>query len=823
MNIVSFGIPLIWFAVAAAGLSAAMFAGAAAKTDCKAGKCLLAWATGAYGLTLAAVLGICTLLSTLLLNHHFEVDYVYRYSSRELPTGYLFATFWAGQDGSFLLWAFWIASLGQILSFTLTPVIRARVMTIFVPVLLVLLVLLLVRNPFAPYIADAGQSLHPADGIGLNPLLENPWMVIHPPTLFLGFAGLTVPFAFALAALIWGDDPEWYRRAWPWALFTFSALGLGVMLGGYWAYETLGWGGFWGWDPVEDGPLVPWLSTVALLHAIQVNRVRGGLRRTTLFLGLFGFTAALYETFLTRTGILDKFSNHSFSTLGGVANNIVLYFLLATAAGSLGMLIWRSCRIKSDITVWEKPNSREFGLALSVIVTGACALIVAVGMSAPLITGCAVTLHLMPSQSSVSPDFFNKANFPEAVLLAIGMAVGPYLSWGGIDSKNLKPLLPSLALAIVFTIVYCLVGVHITHIRLRPVMLLLFFTCTFAVVANLQILGARLRPRNTKIVVRSAGGALAHIGAALILLGVVGLVLFTRKESPTLALGRPVSLNALPYQITYTGMTSSLFDRDNNLKFRVADLDGKPLFNEMMPFAVRNVEGTHQLLARPSISIQWWGDLYFAFENGPEVLAPNELHHFTIHRGETLLEQGDRIMLKGYSIPPDVNAQVAKGIIPDFYPVTAELIVTNEDGKISNVAAVNTRYKDDPIAPAMPESLLPGTGSVPKAIAFEGVDPDSDVASFYIRDSNQPLITSFTIEVSTRPTIGLVWIGTLLLVIGGLLSMIRRAGENKLSPIQPPSTSGTATKSTSGDESSAKLSRNGHDRQPDTKRETVRQ
>ena len=235
---------------------------------------------GAFIAAAAFVFGIAAVHLTLLLTHRFDINYVYNFSARELPPLYLFATFWAGQEGSFLLWAVWTVVIGTVLAFTSGRTAEPRVMPIFSCVLGFLLVLLAVKSPFAPL---AGGGPIPVDGQGLNPLLENPWMVVHPPTLFLGFASLASTFAFAVAALVWGDTQNWVRRAWPWALFSFAVLGFGIMLGGYWAYETLGWGGFWGWDPVENGPLVPWLGITAFLHAALTTRARGSFEENDSF------------------------------------------------------------------------------------------------------------------------------------------------------------------------------------------------------------------------------------------------------------------------------------------------------------------------------------------------------------------------------------------------------------------------------------------------------------------------------------------------------------------------------------------------------------
>ena len=228
----------------------------------------------------ACVFGVAAVHLHLILTHRFDINYVYSFSARELPPFYLFATFWAGQEGSIILWTVWSVVIGVVLAFTSGRSAERRVMPIFGGVgSRSCWCSSWVKSPFAPL---PGNGPVPADGQGLNPLLENPWMVVHPPTLFLGFASLAPTFAFAVAALVWGDGQNWIRRAWPWALFSFAVLGFGIMLGGYWAYETLGWGGFWGWDPVENGPLVPWLGMTAFLHSALTTRARGSLKKTTL-------------------------------------------------------------------------------------------------------------------------------------------------------------------------------------------------------------------------------------------------------------------------------------------------------------------------------------------------------------------------------------------------------------------------------------------------------------------------------------------------------------------------------------------------------------
>jgi len=212
-------------------------------------------------------------LLILILKHQFQFEYVWAYSSRDLPFGLLASTFYAGQEGSFLLWTLMIAVIGIVLlSYTQKRDNEREVMGAYAAIMAFLLLLILVKTPFALH--EGGGT--PADGRGLNPLLQNFWMQIHPPILFLGFAGMAPPFALALAALIRRRYQEWVTAALPWLVGGSLLLGLGIALGGFWAYETLGWGGWWGWDPVENSSLIPWLVSVAAIHTmLPQKRSRG--------------------------------------------------------------------------------------------------------------------------------------------------------------------------------------------------------------------------------------------------------------------------------------------------------------------------------------------------------------------------------------------------------------------------------------------------------------------------------------------------------------------------------------------------------------------
>ncbi len=273
-----------------------------------------ALAYGRFGTraALGAVLLVVALIVYLFLMRRYDIKYVYDYSSADLELRFRVAAMWAGQPGSFVLWALWGLLAAQLL-IRRTRHAEPYVLSVFMLLQAALLTFMLMRNPFVPYTdPTTGAAMFPPDGKGLNELLHNPWMVIHPPILFTGYALLAVPFAFALAGLWRRDYDGWARQALPWTLAGWSFLGLALLLGGYWAYETLGWGGYWGWDPVENSALVPWLTATALLHALLVQRTSGGFRRASFALAILTYLLVFYATFLTRTGVLSSFSVHSF-------------------------------------------------------------------------------------------------------------------------------------------------------------------------------------------------------------------------------------------------------------------------------------------------------------------------------------------------------------------------------------------------------------------------------------------------------------------------------------------------------------------------------
>ncbi len=367
------GTLIVWIACAAATLSAYAY-----YRSITASKRFLALARNSYGVMAVGVLAASIALMFYILRHQFEYAYVFGYSSRALPLHLLITTFWAGQEGSFLFWALCGSIIGIILmAYTHRKGIEAETMTIYAIVQAFLLLLLIAKSPFQ-YLWDAhpgevAVGTIPADGRGLNPLLQNVWMIAHPPILFAGFASMAVPFVFAMAALWRRTYVDWIQNALPWVIFGTIALGTGIMLGGYWAYGVLGWGGWWGWDPVENSSLIPWMIGIILVHTMLVQRRTGGLAKTNFFLGIATYVLVVYSTFLTRSGILGSSSVHSFVDPGAIAYALLVVWIAASLLVGFGMLTRRWQDLKA-LPSHSPLFTRESFLTISSAVMGVSAL-----------------------------------------------------------------------------------------------------------------------------------------------------------------------------------------------------------------------------------------------------------------------------------------------------------------------------------------------------------------------------------------------------------------------------------------------------------------
>ncbi len=693
----------------------------------------------------AAVLAASAFQMRNILTHQFQYEYVTNFSDRSLPPLLLAATFWGGQAGSLLLWSAWTVIFALVLILGLRrSAWEPYVLASYLIVAICITVITLAARPFTML------PWTPADGNGLNPLLQNYWMAIHPPILFAGFTTMAGPFVFAVAALWQRDYDGWVRLARPWTLLAWASMGAGLALGGFWAYESLGWGGFWGWDPVENSSLIPWLFTSALLHGLILQGSRGSFKRGNLALAIVGYLTVVYSTFLTRSGLWGKVSVHSFVELGLL--NYLLAFILIFAALGFGMLAWRWRDIGRRV-LYISVLSREFGLLISISLFVAVALIVGIGTSMPVIS----LLPGFTSQVIVDLSWYGPTVAPFGLVLLLTMAVGPLLSWQRSKYGSLRRALrwPALLTGIALFIALLL---NITY----PVGLLFLGTAVFAVAANAVVVRRIWRAGPLKL-----GGYLSHIGVGLLFVGIVGTSLY--KQTASLQLVQDVPQTVFGRQFTFRGMG---VPDDDPLGRRAVQIevtnpaDGSTWLAEAPHYTFAK---TGMLVSHPAIQSGWWSDLYIAPSqyDPPAQAAPGVLN---LPRATSREIAGYRLTFKEFDLPN--RAAMLQGEAP--LVIRAVLEVTSPDGSRTIVTPAlrvdaERQLISEPVA-------LPGGATA----ALLRVDADNQLALVQVGNVDLSQIGSEAfqsrvfVEVSREPGIKFVWAGFILGVLGGLVAFVRR-------------------------------------------------
>lgn len=738
------GVAAIWGALFAGLVSAVTYL----RVD-RGRRDLLPLARTTYSAFALSIVAASAIQMTLLLQHRFDVAYVNSYSSLDLPLHFLISTFWAGQEGSFLLWCFWGSLIGLFV-WRSAKEQEAPVMVVYLSTFLGIVAILCKQSPFKLL-----PPPPPADGVGLNPLLQDPWMVIHPPVMFLGFASLSVPFSFAIAALWKKRWDGWITRALPWALLTFLTLGTAILMGGYWAYKTLGWGGYWGWDPVENTSLVPWLFTAALVHGMFLQRSRKRHRKINLILACTAYAAILYGTFLTRSGVLADFSVHSFIDLGitGWLVGILGTFIVLSVA----LIAWRWRKIPVVHEEETPVLSRSVFFILGIATFCALACVILLGTSAPLLT------RLSGTPSQVQTAFYGKTTTPAGFLLVLLAGLVPFVSWKGEAPGALwKSARRSLIVAAVLTFIALGLGARL------PETLVLLFTAFFA--ADMNLRAVIRKAKNGKFA--GAGGYLAHVGVGIMLSGIVISGAYAKSQRLTLPVNVPKKTGDTT--LTFLRVVPGTADRKQAMEVRVETPTGKSFY--AYPKMYENSR-TGQLMANPAIRSSAVLDLYIAPQQYDPGQPESHGRDLRMTKGTTTNIEGTGFTFRDFNADRSAMMRGEKTIL-----VLTDLTITTPDGSNHDMTIKYVFHMDGREAEAE-ELAIPGFPN--GKIRVMAVSPnDGAVVVRLTGVSKNPAdefqaatVESLSVDVTRKPLIGLVWGGFYVMMAGGLLAFLKRARE----------------------------------------------
>jgi len=643
------------------------------------------WALSAHNGVYATtgLLGLAfLLLLAAFLNDQFQIRYVAEHSSRALPLYLKASAVWAGQEGSLLLWSFLQALFAGLV--IARPSEKSRPLVPWATVFLSLItafftgVTLFPSNPFTP------SPTVVADGQGLNPLLRHPGMIFHPPAMYLGYVGLAVPFAFALAALVTRQIKNWPAITRRWTLAAWLFLGIGLLLGMRWAYDVLGWGGYWGWDPVENAGLMPWLTATALLHGTVMQEQRGGFRWWNLLLAVFSFVLVLFGTFTTRSGLIQ--SVHAFAR-----SNLGPYFLAAiglTLTGSLALMYDRRA-ILTDRRPVEGLLSRDGMFFLTLIIFLTLTVSVFVGSVLPTLTDL-----LSDQKFEAGPEWFDRVTGPQFGLLLLLLGVCPLLGQAATALKRLRsrgwPTLLS---------VFLVPGAAALSGFTRPVSLIAFSLIGLAGATTLTeyVRDAAVRSRNRRENPllsfwhlfrrnrRKYGGYLVHAGIILMGLGIIGTRMYPFDTTVTLSPGE--SVNVKGYTLTYDDFAQEyIADHVSTVASLSVSRNGKYLA-ALRPSVDQYPAFVDQTAAIPALRAGVREDLYVVLAGWEADGATVTLKVF-INALAGFLWVGGLVFLAGGMAALWPVAQPVRLAVPGTRRRTAETIVGVVVGLLVLIAAV---------------------------------------------------------------------------------------------------------------------------------------
>lgn len=756
-----------------------------------------------FAIHTVAMLGIFFSLYYIIANHLFEYNYAWQHSSKTLPMKYLLSCFWEGQEGSFMLWSFWHCLLGLVVMKT-AGVLESRVMAVIALVQLCIASMLLGfyispdikigSTPFmllrdqmagAPIFAQPDYMSYIQDGNGLNPLLQNYWMVIHPPILFLGFSATLIPFAYTIAALWKGDYQTWIKPTINWSLFAGAVLGTGIMMGGAWAYESLTFGGYWAWDPVENASLVPWLTLIAGLHTLVVYKSTGRSFIITVFLLMVSYILVWYSTFLTRTGVLGDTSVHAFTGEGKSLYWHLLVVLGILVLGSIAMVFWRR-RTLPVVRTEENVNSREFWMFIGSFVLFLSSLQIIISTSIPVWAPLVKWISGKEVAPPIDPvTHYNSIQVWVAIILALMSAAVLYLRFKTSDNKVVwKRLGISGALALAVTI-----PIAILQKIDAPQYVLFLFACSYSVVASLHYIVTVQKGK-----LKKTGPAVAHLGFGLSLLGILlssynkevisfntlGVVMdFGKKtaaenakesrENVLLFRNTPVAMG--DYMVTYKGDSTSTTDPRTFYKVHYEKYnDSSKQIEEaftLYPDAFVNPKGQTGLIANPASKHYLHKDIFTYVTSVMDPTKKTDTASYKSQKmkiGDTAWLSGSYIIFQGFSTDvQNPNYKAENGDIA----VTAKLGMYDLRGSVKELNPVY--YIRDGYENHIEDTMA--ASQVYTKLAK--IIPDENAATIMIKQAD-PKDDYIVLKALVFPFINVLWLGIIVMVAGFFISMFNR-------------------------------------------------
>ena len=760
-------------------------------------------------LEVVSIISIFGLLFYIISNHLFEYKYAWQHSSRSLEMKYLLSCFWEGQEGSFLLWSFWHSVLGLVV-IKKEKNWEAPVMTVvsFMQFCLATMILgielfglkigsnpfVLLRNELeAPIFSRPDYLSLVTDGNDLNPLLQNYWMVIHPPVLFLGFAACLIPFAYAIAGLWKKDYSGWTKPALPWALFAAGVLGLGIMMGAAWAYESLNFGGYWAWDPVENASLVPWLILVAGIHTLLIYRHSGHALRSTFLFFILSFILVLYSTYLTRSGDLQDTSVHAFTDLGMTWQLRLFLFVFILPSF---FLFFKRYKQVPHITKEEETSSREFWMFIGSLVFFLSAISISIMTSLPVINKI-IGLFIGEDKEVFKPLAlgedtaltYNRIQIFVAIIIGMLTAVTQYFKYKSTPKQFWvrKLMWPTIAALVISSLV---LGFGDINYRDYGLAYLIFIwvalvAAIYAVIANAAYIWIGLKGK-----LNISGGSIAHLGFGLMLVGILissskkEVLSFNRsgifaplgeesKEKPgeNSTLVRGVRTDMGKYWVTYLQDSAHPKKELWYYAIKFEEKNGKDSFT-LMPNAFVNYKGNEGLMANPDAKHYWNYDVFTYITSlpnpekikedtsqfKPHSMSPGDTVFYS--RGFAVLEKiTSRDNIPGAGFAPGDSASIAtlKVFAKTSSIYTLEPLLINKGGLL-------TPYPDTAVA----ESLV---------VQLQKVEGDK--VEVGIKES-EAILQYVTLKAYKFPFINLLWLGTILTVTGFFVSTARRIRLNRV-------------------------------------------